>query len=346
MLSKTATDRTASFDVRTADRDLVEDCVCHLDPSEYSRKTRSKYELMLLEWAEWLNAKELGLLGARARHVADFVVYLTGDGRVRVDARRAPDRRLGWRGDLAASTRKGYFAAIRTFYKRLVVHEVIDRDPTYGLKAPKVKLKRGLVLDGDKVRAILDVSGSPRCRIQAFLFAFTAARLESVANLRWHDVDFDGNQIYFDTAKNDRAYCVSLNPELKLELLRWQREQRREAEHNELLARALSQPDALVLISETGKPVQRSTIAKQLKWRAWRAGVGLHVDPTQVSEENKSVVSPHALRRTFATRLRAEGVKLEEVADLLNHRSVDTTRNHYGFASTPRQRQIVNQISY
>jgi hypothetical protein len=53
------------------------------------------------------------------------------------------------------------------------------------MKAPKVEIKRGLVIDKDEVRAILDAPGTPRCRVQAFLLTFTLARLRWIAGLRW-----------------------------------------------------------------------------------------------------------------------------------------------------------------
>jgi len=74
-----------------------------------------------------------------------------------------------------------------------------------------------------------------------------------------------------------------MTAELKIELLRWQRAQRLQALGNEAVAKALARPDAHVLLTDEGKAVKESTIAKQIKFRARRAGVALHDDPTLCS---------------------------------------------------------------
>jgi len=93
-----------------------------------------------------------------------------------------------------------------------------------------------------------------------------------------------------------------------------------------------------VLLSRTGRQLAPGAIAKQLKRRAARAGLyeleGKH-------REHRSRVSPHALRRTFATLLLNDGHHLDAVADVLGHSSVDTTRNHYAFSSNARRRRTI-----
>jgi hypothetical protein len=54
-----------------------------------------------------------------------------------------------------------------------------------------------------------------------------------------------------------------------------------------------------------------------------------------------SAVSPHALRRTFATILLDQGHHIDAIADVLGHASIDATRQHYAFASTARRRATI-----
>jgi integrase len=207
MFSSSPTPRTESFDVDLQDRALIDDCLATLEPSEHSHKTCAKYELNMLEFAEWLKAKGVSVLDAKGKHVKQFMVYLATGGRAAVDARRLPEQQLGWQDTLAASTRKGHFAAIRTVYKHLVFDEQLDRDPTYGMRAPKVEIKRGLVIEHEEVRTILDAPGKPRCRVQAFLLAFTLARMGSIVGLRWCDVDFENDfpEVRLGTASDTLA---------------------------------------------------------------------------------------------------------------------------------------------
>jgi len=58
--------------------------------------------------------------------------------------------------------------------------------------------------------------------------------------------------------------------------------------------------------------------------------------------DNRSAVSPHALRRTFASTLLDQGHHIDAIADVLGHESVNTTRRHYAFASNARRRHTIN----
>jgi integrase len=82
-------------------------------------------------------------------------------------------------------------------------------------------------------------------------------------------------------------------------------------------------------------------MAKQAKWRAARVGILPHPPAANVGRENKSQVSLHAFRRSFAQIQRSRGVELADLADALNHKDVNTTRNHYAYTDTPKLRETV-----
>lgn len=124
-----------------------------------------------------------------------------------------------------------------------------------------------------------------------------------------------------------------------VELRRWWIHQEIEVQRSEAIARARANPDTdFVLLTRTGRQIPSTAIAKQLKRRACLAG--LHVlEPAH--REYRSRVSPHALRRSFATYLLNEGHGIDSVADVLGHASIDTTRRHYAFSSSERRRATV-----
>ncbi len=78
-----------------------------------------------------------------------------------------------------------------------------------------------------------------------------------------------------------------------------------------------------------------------VKRRATRAG--LYVEEP-MHGECRSRVSPHVLRRTFATLQLNDGQPLDAVADVLGHESVDT-REHYAFSSNERRRATIMSYS-
>lgn len=308
---------------------------------EQDELTLAKYEKHLAEFAEWLAPHGRGLLDTQRRDVLRFLAYLRTDGRVELDRARPEPRR--WKGYLSASTRKGYLAALREFWRHCARMDYTDRDPTSGVRCPKVEHQPGLTLTRDELRRFLDAPGRPRCRVLAYLYAFTAARSSQVRQLRWDDVDFERKEISFRTRSKSKYNVVPLHHELEVALKRWQAQQEHASRSNELLAKALRDPEtAFVLLTRNGRPLAHSTPAKQLKWRAARAGVKPHRASAVVGCENKSRVHPHALRRTWATRMLNEfNASLEDIADVLNHSSTDTTRKHYAFTSNERKRRTV-----
>jgi integrase/recombinase XerD len=311
--------------------------------------TQEKYAQHLYEFAEWL-AEERGvsLLKARRPDVKRFMTYLKGSARMERDAQRPSP--CGWKGALAPSTRKSFLAAIRELWRYCNQMEYTELDPTMGIETPKVEHVPGLTLTREEIRRFLDAPGSERDRVQAYLLVYTAARSSAIRFLRWEDVDFGTEEIRV-RSKGGKTTAIPMHPQLKAALLRWRGAQRREAEVRAAdgktgMADALEDPDtAYVLLTRTGLPLAHSTVAKQVKWRAARAGLVRHGAKALVGGENKSKLHPHALRRSWASIALNAGAALEDIADMLQHASIDTTRKHYAFTSSERKRRIAHSFN-
>ena len=304
--------------------------------------TAEKYRGFLRELADYHGDRSLTEL--TDEDLAAFVVYLRDE---RPSKKRYRTPRPVKKG-VEASTLKAYVAAVKLFYRRLRRWKLIVDDPAEELKAPRQPIKRQRKLSKQELRRLLDATGSDRCTIQAYLLAFTLGRSDSIAHLRWRDVDFEHERIYFDRAKGDRFYWVPVHPELLSALRFWKHEQQRQAKKNPAMAKALSDPEtAWVLLTKNGQRVCKQTIAKQLDWRAARAEVRLlaklvaQADPDEADaerepgtcvhklEERKTEVSPRVIRRSMATLLRKDGVSVFDVQPMLNHKSVGTTLAFY-----------------
>jgi integrase/recombinase XerC len=321
-----------------ADVVLVEEFIAMSDRDE---KTRHKYRRHLLELKAWLQACAGGkrLLEVTKPDVVRFLADLKEGKRFGVGADGRP-----LTGALDASSRKGVISALRSFYRHCADLYGFERDPTFGVRAPRVAYKRGVTLTESELRAFLDAPGDERDRVQAYLSVYTAARTSSLRFLRWRDVDFEGDLIHFQ-AKRDRDYTLPLHPQLRAALLRWREVVLDQAQRNPAVRAALSHPDtAYVLLTRNGRPLCHSTLAKQAKWRAARVGILPHPPSAHVGHENKSQVTPHAFRRSFAQIQRSRGVELADLADALNHKDVNTTRNHYAYTDTPRLRETVTSF--
>jgi integrase len=310
--------------------------------------TRHKYKRCLEEFAEYLAAWYVtpGLLRAQRSDVARFIEWLGGD----LDAAPPifPGRpSLGQqdpRKSLSASTRKGYLSALRSFYYFCLDEHHLQYDPTAGLRAPKVEHKRGMTLNAEELQRFIDAPGNERDRVQAYLLVFTAQRAGALRDLRWEDVNLDEREITF-RGKGAKTNVLPIHNELLGALSRWKRVLWDDAEKNPLIASALyDDRTAFVLLTRRGLPITVQTLGKQTKWRAARCGLRLHTS-RDVYHENKSEVHPHAFRRSWATLQRRHGVALEDIADVLAHVSVDTTRKHYAFPPSEAKRRAVKNFT-
>ncbi len=310
------------------DDDLIDE---YVGQAELSPATLHSYRAHQRNFAGWLAAHGTSLRTATAGDVHRFMSYL-----------RSPDRALQYqrtRGDeLSPATRKIALASLRALYRYLFIVELVTSDPTAMIRAPRVTQTPGIYLTPEELNQLLNAPGSARERIQTYLLAYTAARSGELRSLRWSDVDFD-NAVLRIHGKGSKVRFVDIHPKLIVELRHWWIHQLSEAERTPALRDARHDPNTdFVLLTRTGRQLSDTAIYKQLKRRACAAG--LHVQDS-AHREHRSLVSPHALRRTFATYLLNEGHPIDAVADVLGHDSTDTTRRHYAFSSSDRRRSTI-----
>jgi len=266
------------------DRPLIAEFVAVVDRKP---ATCHKYRRFLEEAAEFFAHGGHTLLTARRPDVVRFLAYLGSDARVVANSAGVLVTQ-----PLGASSRKATLCALRAFYKHCSVMAYLDRDPTFGVETPKVPVRRGLTIGREAIRAFLDAPGRPRCRVQAHLFVFTAARLASVAGLRWTDIDWNDGLIHFN-GKFESAYTLPMHPELRGARLHWREELARLSASHPAIASALdAEETAYVLLTREGRPVRPSTLGKQLKWRAARAGILVHDKRGPTRPERTRASSP------------------------------------------------------
>jgi integrase/recombinase XerD len=321
-------------------RDLLDEFYVQADLSPL---TLAKYRSQLEEWACWLahplahipDANARSVRCATARELQSFLGYLRTGERF---AAAHPERATG---PLSASSRKNYVASLRGLYRYLTAMRIIENDPTLAIRSPKIRTRPGFRLSQPELEQLLAAPGSARSRIVAFLLVFTAARANEIRTLRWSDIDLDGRTLLLHT-KNDEYHTVDIHPRLMVELRRWHLLQADLADANPQLASALRDPNrAFVLLTRSGKPLAKGALAKDLKRRA--AKIGLHrLEPAH--HEQRSRVTPHAIRRSVASMLLNSGEPIDAVADVLHHRQLDTTRRHYAFASNRRRKATIESI--
>lgn len=301
--------------------------------SDVTDACRAKYRTHLSAFAEWL------LAGGADSALPVILRASTADVHGFMTSLRQPDRAGG---PLSASTRKNYLCSLRSFYRYCVDVRLIASDPSAAVRTPRVPHMPGVHLSADELRSLLSVNTDPRDRIQTYLMVYTGARSGELRNLRWQDVDFTARTILL-YGKGGRVRVVDIHPALGGELRRWFVHQEVAAERSAMIAAVRRDPSTdFVLLTKSGKPVPASTFSRQLKRRACLAG--LHV-LERSGREYRSAVSPHALRRSFATLLLNDGHPIDAVADILGHASLNTTRDHYAFSADARRRATIEAFA-
>ncbi len=221
--------------------------------------------------------------------------------------------------DLARSTIRLHFAALRSFYKFLTRRKILKLNPLLEVQLPKAERKLPLVLTVRQVEELLALPfkvKQPRqapawtaARDAAVLEVFysTGLRLAELASLDVEDFDFFNETIRV-VGKGSKERIVPLGSHALAALQKYRGETR------------IS--EGALFISKSKSRISARGISGIVK--KYTALAGLPVG-----------ISPHKLRHSFATHLLDNGADLRSVQTLLGHSSLSTTQI-YTHVSTER----------
>ena len=276
---------------------------------------------------------DLALRAVRPKDVRAFIYRKSkprtdGTGRVVVPAR-----------ELSSSTRAGYYARLRTFFRWAVKAKLIPSDPTAEVERPRVERKVPAYLteaDLDRLLAAYHMDRDARGAtwepgaLEWFepivLFAVnTGMRLGEITALRWRDVDLgdpEGDargRVYVrnyeradGTARRTKTggeRSVPISTECRGVLLALQAER---GGGEEASGETALSGDTLVFRGLGGGPLDDGRVSRTFrKYRKMaKLDTGLHF---------------HSLRHTCASWLVSHGADLRLVQDILGHTSIRST---------------------
>jgi integrase len=171
-------------------------------------------------------------------------------------------------------------------------------------------------LEPEQVKPLLDATvrglrggktmPDPRMRTLFATGTCTGLRVEELLSLRWRDVNLAQGRLTVFNSKTDagRDREIDVWPELREELATYKAGSRH------------SRPDDHVFATATGKADTRSNVAKRLKRAVKRANKALAEDDTPPIPVS---LSPHSLRRTFASLLYLRGENPVYVMHQMGH---------------------------
>jgi integrase len=269
--------------------------------------TQRTYGQYLRPFLGWLDSRDISTLTVRDIEVEWLPVWSTSvQGRIG----REP----------SARTLRNHLIALRVFFAFLHRHEFIPRNPLILIEVPRVVRRRNDWLNDDEWSRLIGAAVRPVERIVVPLFRWTGMRSAEAESLLVGEVDFAAGKILVSASKTPAGIrTIPIFPPLIPYLEEWQLYQAR---------RGVWARDLPLLATSSACEITHTQVWITVKRVAGRAGVRPRV-PEDRDEHNVSTVSPHTLRRTFATDLLNRGVRVEVVSKLLGHTNSRTTEESY-----------------
>lgn len=233
-------------------------------------------------------------------HAADFIGR---DMLVRNLRRRHVELWLGSMEDLEVSSRRTQLARFKVFCRWMVISGHIKRDPTLGVKGPRVLPSIPRELPYESVVALLASVPNLRARLIVSLAVQEGLRRSEIAGLRREHVDLESRR-FFVKGKGGTEAWLPLSDETHDALIDYFRET---PGMTGFVLRSQAKP---------GQGLAPTTVGYYAsKWMT-EAGVKQH------PHDGKSL---HALRHTMAGAMLDDGADIRDVQDALRHRNLSAT---------------------
>lgn len=264
-----------------------------------SDATIRAYQTDIHQFLTWLHENNMVALSPAQVERADITDYLT----------YLAERKL------SGVSRARKVAALREYFRYLVLHGHLAKSPMDTVETPKRERKDRTALSRDEYTALLSYAGGS-ARDYAILQVFlqTGLRVSELVSLRIDDIDLVNHVLRVRLGKGMVARTIELERKAT------------QAIKNYLIIRPKVLSEQLFL-NYTNEPISergvRKLVAKYLKL----AGI-------------KKKASCHSLRHTFATAKAQQGVSAYRLKDWLGHASLETTQIYIHLGKQNAQREM------
>jgi len=255
-----------------------------------SQHTVSAYASDLKKFHEYLSKREKTFLTLQTKDIENFMYFLAQKG-------------------LSARSRARTLAAIKTFFRFLVLTARLETNPAALMETPRFANKLPQVLTLEEVERLLqapNLSTPQGLRDKAMLELLyaTGLRVSELVKLKLNQLNLEVGYI-FVLGKGAKERLIPIGTQAQEAIKGYLNEGR---------PKLLSNPNSPYLfIGYRGRPLTRQGFWEIIKRYTLQVGI------------NKPV-SPHTLRHSFATHLLERGADLRSVQTMLGHASVITTQ--------------------
>ncbi len=218
---------------------------------------------------------------------------------------------LEWINELGmtASSQARVLSGIKSYFKYLMIEDIIKNDPAAIVDTPKLGRKLPDTLSLAEINEIIeavDASSAEGMRNKALLETLYACglRVSELVNLKLSDVYFEIDFLKV-TGKGDKERFVPIGATAKKFIKMYVNEVR---VHQSIK----KGEEDIIFLNRRGSRLTRVMVFTIIKRLAIKAGI-------------KKSISPHTFRHSFATHLVEGGADLRAVQEMLGHESITTT---------------------
>lgn len=257
-----------------------------------SENSLEAYLRDIQKFSEYMEATGLDISPqeVKADHIRKFLLYLTKMG-------------------IALSSQARVLSGIKAFYKYLMLEEVITRDPSATIEAPRIDRKIPDVLSLQEIETLLgiiDLSTPEGARNRAMIEVLYSSGLR-VTEL----IELKVSNLYLDIGflriigKGGKERFVPIGREASRFLTTYIEQVR-----NDVPVKPNNED--FVFLNRRGTKISRVMVFMIIKEIANTAGI----------QKN---ISPHTFRHSFATHLILGGANIKAIQEMLGHENIATT---------------------
>jgi site-specific recombinase XerD len=216
----------------------------------------------------------------------------------------------------SSETRKRKLASIRGFLKFCKDNQIIFGNPADTIEGPIREERDPAILLKTEYKALLQVAGgNERDFAIVMLFLQSGLRVSELVNLRLTDVEFESREITVRQGKGRKDRVVPLVGQALDALKAY------------LAVREVSPEYDNVFLARNKTSMDQRTVRYRIQKYYKEAGI-------------RKKASVHTLRHTFATHQIHNGLKINQLKDVLGHKKMETTYKYVHLDRTNLRREM------
>jgi len=218
---------------------------------------------------------------------------------------------VAWINDAGTSprTQARVISGIKAFFKYLLLEEIIEKNPTALLEAPKIGRKLPDTLTVDEIDTLvksIDLNKAEGQRNRAILETLYSCglRVSELIDLRVSNLHFRMGFIKIH-GKGNKERLIPIGKKAKKEIKLYMKNYRTKLNVDK-------ESEDILFLNRRGRKLSRVMIFTIIKNLSKKVGI-------------KKNISPHTFRHSFASHLVEGGADLRAVQEMLGHESILTT---------------------